>query len=74
MRIKAGGFPGNLTAENILMLSAQRRGKRLARKMVDVWMKSPGHRRNILNRDLKYIGVGIDEKYGRVYGTQNFGG
>ncbi|WCL48760.1 CAP domain-containing protein [Leptospira sp. GIMC2001] len=30
----------------------------LARSVVDSWMNSPGHRRNILNTNLKYLGVG----------------
>ena len=37
-------------------------------------MQSPGHRANILHRDLRFIGVGVAEKSGYVYATQNFGG
>ena len=73
-RIKATGFPGGMTAENIQMAPAQRNKKRLARSMVDAWMKSHGHRANILHHDLNYIGVGIAQKGRWVYGTQNFGG
>lgn len=30
----------------------------LARSVVDSWMNSPGHRRNILSPDLKFMGIG----------------
>ena len=51
-----------------------RNKKRLARARVDGWMKSPGHRANIMNRDYRYIGVGVARSGGDVYATQNFGG
>ena len=51
-----------------------------ARDLVQGWMNSPGHRRNILDRDSRRIGVGIAiqemPEYGyvkeTVYATQNF--
>ncbi len=50
-----------------------------ARKVVKQWMDSPGHRRNILNPRLKYLGAGLSlfEKksfYNMLYfnATQNF--
>ena len=53
-----------------------------ARSMVRGWMRSPGHRANILDRDSRRIGVGVavklSTKYGwtveTFYGTQNFSG
>jgi uncharacterized protein YkwD len=40
---------------------------------VDNWMKSPGHRRNILNRNFTATGVGIAKsKRGEIYVTQIF--
>jgi uncharacterized protein YkwD len=39
------------------------------------WMDSTGHRNNILNCDLKAIGVGVVRgSNGRLYWTQDFGG
>ncbi len=51
-----------------------------ARGLVQGWMSSPGHRKNILDRDSRRIGVGIaiqeTPEYGYVsetiYATQNF--
>ena len=73
-RIKAIGFAGEMTAENIYKFPARRDQKRLARDLVDGWMKSPGHRANILNGQLTYIGVGIAQSGNYIYASQNFGG
>ena len=51
-----------------------------ARNLVRGWMNSPGHRANILDRDLRRIGVGVavklSDQYGwtleTLYATQNF--
>ncbi|MBP2370120.1 CAP domain-containing protein [Pseudonocardia parietis] len=61
-RITAAGYdsPG---AENIAM------GQQDAASVVQDWMDSPGHRRNILNCSLTTIGVGLADGYW----TQNFG-
>ena len=73
-RIKAIGFAGQMTAENIYKFPARRDQKKLAFDLVDGWMKSPGHRANILNGQLRYIGVGIAQSGNYIYATQNFGG
>jgi len=66
-RIKAAGYskPG---AENIAA------GQKTPESVMDGWMKSPGHRANILNCGLKALGVGVAKggSYG-IYWTQNFG-
>lgn len=43
-----------------------------ATNLVTAWMNSPGHRANILNSGLTYIGVGAYIKGERIYATQNF--
>ena len=73
-RIKAIGFAGEMTAENIYKLPARRDHEKLAKDLVDGWMKSPGHRANILNAQLRYIGVGVAQSGNYIYATQNFGG
>ena len=73
-RIKTIGFAGEMTAENIYKFPARRDHKKLAKNLVDGWMKSPGHRANILNGELRYIGVGIAQSGDYIYATQNFGG
>jgi uncharacterized protein YkwD len=70
-RIKASGYAYSSFGENI----AFSMGWSLAQVM-DGWMKSPGHRANILRKEYREIGIGIatneDNKtyYTQVFGTQ----
>jgi uncharacterized protein YkwD len=50
-------------AENIA------RGQRTPKDVVESWMKSPGHRANILGKETKTLGVGVCG----TYWVQNFG-
>jgi Cysteine-rich secretory protein family len=36
------------------------------------WMHSPGHRANILDPNLDSIGIGVSERNGQLYATQDF--
>jgi uncharacterized protein YkwD len=65
-RIKALGYalPG---AENIA------KGYATPKAVVDGWMKSPGHRANILNCGLKAVGIGVEYGAGGPWWTQDFG-
>lgn len=63
-QMKAAGISYRRAAENIAM------GQRSAEEVVDAWMKSPGHRANILDRNLTHIGIGYDAN-GR-YWVQQF--
>jgi uncharacterized protein YkwD len=63
-RAHAAGYPSP-AAENIA------RGQRSADQVMDDWMDSSGHRRNILNCELRTIGVGLDTR--GWYWTQVFG-
>ncbi|MDI6100287.1 CAP domain-containing protein [Actinoplanes sp. NEAU-A12] len=66
-RVKAAGYT-KPSAENIAW------GYRSASAVVDGWMKSPGHRANILNCKSKTVGVGVVyTASGTPYYTQNFG-
>ncbi len=48
-------------------------GNLTADQMMALWMRSPGHRANILNARFTHIGVGTSTTgAGRTYGTQNF--
>lgn len=40
--------------------------------VMDGWMNSEGHRKNILNVNFQYIGVGVVKSGGRIYWTQMF--
>jgi len=45
----------------------------LANEIVEGWMNSPGHRKNILATDFEKLGVGVSiGDDGAVYATQNF--
>ena len=63
-RIRNAGYPSP-GAENIA------RGARTAEQVMQMWMDSDGHRRNILNCDLSTIGVGLERD--GFYWVQNFG-
>ena len=66
-RSKAAGY-AKPSAENIAW------GYRTANQVVDGWMKSPGHRTNILNCKSKTVGVGaVYSANGTPYYTQDFG-
>lgn len=66
-RANAAGY-AKPSAENIAW------GYRTAAQVVDGWMKSPGHRTNILNCESRTVGVGaVYATSGTPYYTQNFG-
>lgn len=66
-RAKAAGY-ARPSSENIAW------GYRSAAEVVDGWMKSPGHRANILNCKSKTVGVGaVYNAKGNAYYTQVFG-
>jgi uncharacterized protein YkwD len=63
-RMRNAGYP-KPGGENIAM------GYETAAAVMDGWMKSSGHRENILNCDFTAMGVGLDTRGN--YWTQNFG-
>jgi uncharacterized protein YkwD len=66
-RERAAGYP-KPSAENIAW------GYRTGKDVVSAWMKSPGHRANILNCKSRTVGVGaVYSKGGAPYYTQDFG-
>lgn len=44
----------------------------VARKLMKGWMRSKGHRANILHKDFRFMGVGVARLKNRYYATQNF--
>lgn len=70
-RARAAGYTGwSSLAENVAA------GQKTAAAVVNSWMRSPGHRANILNCSLEHLGVGYVKKPGsqyRTYWTQDFG-
>jgi uncharacterized protein YkwD len=69
-RIKKANYPLAKAGENIA------RSKRSFPHVIRLWMKSPGHRKNILNPHFKEIGIGIattssgDRYFTQVFGTR----
>ncbi|MFB0630055.1 CAP domain-containing protein, partial [Streptomyces sp. AB3(2024)] len=66
-RTTAAGYRWSTYGENIA------KGQQTAQDVMDAWMKSPGHRANILNCSFKDIGVGMRPGAGGPWWTQNFG-
>ena len=60
-------------SENIsYKLGYPRNAAEVAAEIIDGWMNSPGHRRNIMDRDATRIGVGVAISGRTLYATQNF--
>lgn len=58
--------------ENCYQFPARKYNKKVAFRLVRGWMKSPGHRRNLLNPNYTKIGIGIVSRKGYIYATQIF--
>ncbi|WP_313890795.1 CAP domain-containing protein [Psychrobacillus sp.] len=63
-QMKSFGVTYKSAAENIAM------GQRSATEVVNAWMKSPGHKANIMNPSYTHIGVGLSNS--GYYWTQQF--
>ena len=50
------------------------KGQSTPKEVMNSWMNSEGHRKNILNENFSKLGVGVYEKDGTIYWTQLFGG
>ncbi|WP_405020975.1 sigma-70 family RNA polymerase sigma factor [Kitasatospora sp. NBC_00070] len=66
-RIEAAGYRWSTWGENIA------RGQQDSAAVMDAWMKSPGHRANILNCAFTEMGLGTHFGTGGPWWTQNFG-
>ena len=66
-RLRRVGYRG-LAAENIA------RGQQSLGHVLSSWMKSPGHRRNLLHPRMRYFGLAANKSGGRSYWAMVFGG
>lgn len=71
-RIRATGYTYRTIGENIAF------GQTSVEEVVETWMDSPGHRKNILNKDFAELGVGLalgrdSSGRHRTLWVQNFG-
>jgi uncharacterized protein YkwD len=70
-RLRAAGLDTSDVAENIF----KAKGGEPARYSVDLWMKSPHHRDNLVDRDYRWTGVGLAVAAdGTYWFTQDFSG
>jgi len=58
--------------ENCYMFPARKYTAHVARELLRGWLKSPGHRANLLNPTYRRTGIGIVVRKGYVYATQIF--
>jgi uncharacterized protein YkwD len=67
-RVTAAGYPWSATAENIAWKSPG------PEQVVKLWMDSPGHKTNLLNKDYDEIGIAVAvNSKGERYWVQVFG-
>jgi uncharacterized protein YkwD len=72
-RVQATGYPARTVGENIA------EGQFSVDQVMEGWMDSPGHRRNILERNFRELGVGVARgvsepgRRHRIIWVQNFG-
>lgn len=72
-RITAAGYAWRAVGENIYTMSGfDLSAKETARKMVDAWMDSPGHRANVLNGTFTNQGIGLAVSGKTIYATSLF--
>ena len=74
-RVKKTGYRGGYMAENAAYRPTNLPPEGIARKFVNGWLESRGHRKNLLHPKLTELGVGIAQtSSGRIYAVQVFGG
>ena len=72
-KIGVGENVGMLSRGNLKGYGEIRTSEDIATVMMDIWMKSSGHRENILSSDYRLLGVGVVcNPTGTYYFTQNF--
>ena len=60
--------------ENVAMTSSKKSSESIAKSFHKMWMKSPGHRRNILDPKFSLIGIGIKKGRSGYFATELFYG
>lgn len=73
-RAKLAGVANPYIAENIVYVYADKAAScmTIAEKMMESWLNSSGHKKNILSKESKNLGCGVYFKDGKWYGTQVF--
>lgn len=73
-RVEAAGYKALAWAENIVYLENEHllSTEETAEEMMDSWMGSGGHRKNIQNGDYTHVGIGVARNGNKVYVTTDF--
>lgn len=69
-QMKKDGVSYNAWGENIAYTGGSPSGA--AKTIMNMWMNSDGHRKNILSPNFIGIGVGVTSHNGKIYATQEF--
>lgn len=72
-RVRAVGLQATAVGENLYECEGHK-ATEVPSKTVQAWMRSEGHRKNILRPDYQYVGVGVIAVEKRVMVTQVFSG
>lgn len=72
-RATAVNYRFRALGENIGWTARGRTDAEIARDLVERWMQSRGHRKNILNRRYREVGIGISVRGRKTYAVQLFG-
>jgi len=60
--------------ENCYQYPARGYNRKVAVRLVQGWMRSPGHRANLMNPRFSKLGIGIAKRGNYIYATQIFSG
>lgn len=73
-RITNAGYEWRAVGENIFMIKSSYTysAEDASSVIVQGWMGSDGHRRNILDSNFTYEGIGVYVENGAIYATENF--
>ena len=71
-KMKADGVFLNAWGENIAYIEGVSEESVLAEQFMKNWMNSEGHKKNILSKNFKSIGIGVYKVGNKVYATQEF--
>lgn len=71
--LSKNGIGYSAVGENIAMVQGEDlSADAMAKKLMDMWMNSPGHRANILSPNFKEIGIGVARQGNLIKATQDF--
>jgi hypothetical protein len=68
------GYSYSNGGENVAMTSSRRSSESIAKSLHKMWMKSPGHKRNILDPKFSLVGIGVKKGRKGYFATELFYG